>query len=300
MGQSDVLDPERTERRIRNLEREIAQRARANPQRGHGRVFAGGRPPQVSGLALLSSAPNTIAIEWNPVAVSDLLYYEVQVAKDAQFTVDVETLVAGGTTTYSYAADNSSTLQLTPYYLRVRAVNQQGNPGEWSARLNSTSGQVASADFTRGAAGEIYQYVKSSSFSVLNGDGETETYGPVTIDVFDEYSVVQPAVIFEYNFSSDWVGAGDCNMTWEFLRRPVGGGSDTVIDSVTVDSHSTIPTSGGGVARAVSPTFISYDAPGTGEWEYRIRVTVGLSGGNSLTFFGVDLTMEFIQSKRVL
>ncbi len=170
---------------------------------------------------------------------------------------------------------------------------------QFSAELSVVVAGVNTADLVPGAATTLHTFVKSSGFATLDTNTETETYGPVTIDVPDADTIVDPRVIFEFDFSSAWGASSTTNrLLIELLRRPFGGG-DTVIDDAPIDFKSTVPTAGGGTARTTVPSFTSFNQPGAGVWDYRLRLTTLIAGsGAALSITGVDLNMEFWASKR--
>jgi hypothetical protein len=287
------------DRRLRELEYAIEElRSSANPAsssvyRGAALSRAGGTPAAPTGVELLSATPGAITVGWNAPLQRDIVRFDVQISTSSVFIGDARTFaVSSSSESFTYTTEDPE----ATYYIRVRTVGSQ-RASEWSAVVNSTTGAVTTAHFEAGAATEIYEYTKSSSFTNLNTNNETETYGPVTVDVYDDTSVVEPAIIFEFDYSSNYSGANNCRVKFDFLRRP-SGGSDTTVDTVTVDFKSVVPSSGGGTARAVAPVFTAFDAPGAGLFEYRIKVTTEIGAGNTLSFQGVDLIMEFVQSKR--
>jgi hypothetical protein len=288
------------ERRVRELERRIEGLAPSNPYASRSSVLStNGVPVAPSGLSLANThAPGTIGITWNPVRASDVLYYEIQVAEDASFRVNPETFRETDPS-FVFERGNSSIFEASKtFYLRVRSVNKAGRASGWSATLNSETGKVFSADIEPGATGEIYSFLKTSSFATLNTNNETEAYGPVVIDVFDATSVVEPRVIFEFDYASDWSGSDICRAIFTLEYRTSGSGGYSTVDSVTVDFKSTIPSLGGGTARAVAPIFTSFHQPGAGLWDYRVSIETEVTGGNAISITGVDLLMEFVQSKR--
>lgn len=288
---------------------EIDRRALANPgvDAKSTSVRSGdATPPRVSGISpsTVFTQPGTFTVKWNAAAINDLQRYEVQISTTADFTQDV---VTDSTRNLHYTWNEGDVD--TTYYLRVRAVNTKGNAGPWSSRISSATGKVATATIVVNAASEIDSFTQSTGFSQLQGTGSvtTETYGPVEISVFDDNSVVDPVIVFEVDYRSDYYAIGTNQLFVELLRRPAGGTSDTVIDDVTTDFKSTIPNIAGvptgNTARTTVDVGATKDQPGEGDFEYRIRLTITSSGGstggnNDLWIRGIDLNMEFTQSKR--
>jgi len=100
-------------------------------------------PSTPTGLAITSGI-DAIWLEWNPVAVSDLAFYEIyENASNA-------TPLAGTAATYTSAATIFARNGLGSGVLRyywVRAVDTSGNKSGWSARVNATT-----SGLTTGAA----------------------------------------------------------------------------------------------------------------------------------------------------
>jgi hypothetical protein len=278
------------------LMREIERRALANPDvdATESTRSAGGTPPAVTGIQKVTR-PGTLTVSWSRVPITDLRNYEVLIATNATFTSGVVTRSTRELQFTWEEGDDTST-----YYIKVRAINTANNPGAYSATVNTANGKVTTSNIDPNAASEIHAFTKTAGFTTLDTDTETETYGPVSIDVFDADSVVEPRVIFQVDFSSTWVAASTTNrLTIELLRRPEGGG-DTVIDTAVTDFKSDLPGAAtGGVVRLTLPTFTSFDQPGAGTFEYRMRLTLSIDAlGSALSVVGIDLNMEFVQSKR--
>lgn len=300
MSLESTIDDVALEFRLRELEAgqdvldsKIDTKAAANPN-ASAAAQVGGTPPKPSGLSLVSNV-GSITISWNSVQIQDLLYYEIQVSTDPLFGSGVTTFKQGNTRfTYTEGSADST------YFFRVRAVNLDRNPGPWSALLNGTSGKVGTNDLEVNAASAIATFSKSSGFTLLDVDGESEVYGPLVVDVVDDDSVVEPRIRFEINFSSGWNSSSIYNyLDMELLRRPFGGGVEEAVDSSTVDFKSTIPTDDPlDFSAGLLSTFATFDQPGKGKWEYRLRITIHTSVNALLHFQGIHLLMEFVQKKR--
>jgi len=132
----------------------INLRALSNPGVGVDQTQrAGGRPPAVQGLTLgQSSSAGSIKIRWSPVPIADLRRYEVEVARNPDFTEPVEG--SPFTTTRTEFEFTEGTPEEMFFFFRVRAVNQAGTAGGFSGILDSTTGRVGSADLFPGAATE--------------------------------------------------------------------------------------------------------------------------------------------------
>jgi hypothetical protein len=279
---------------LRRLQQEQDRNARANSGASLNDLsLAGGTPPMVTGLTLVSNIGG-IHVSWTGSTITDLKTYQIQISTNAVFTSDVVTKETRET---EYRWDEGTSG--VTYYIRVRTENVPGNTGPWGARVNTTTGTVATADINVNAASEIHSFTKSSGFTLLNASAANEAYGPLSIDVFDNDSVVTPMLVFEFDYSATWNAAGSNYITFELFRRASGATTwGAAINSARIDVKSSIPSAGGGTARTTSPMFTNFDQPGAGVWEYQIKVTLTIAGTNALSFQGVDLDMEFIQSKR--
>jgi hypothetical protein len=264
---------------------------------------AGGTPPMVTGLTLLSNV-GSIHVKWGRSTITDLKTYELQIATNGDFT---EAVITKSTRELEYLWEEGD--DDTAYYMRVRAVNIAGNPSPWSARLNTSTGLVNTAlidvDATTQVARFVYGDDGGETFAKLDTNGESEDYGNLTIDIFDDDAVVSPTIVFEYDYAADYrTVSATMNITFELYRRVKDTPPWVQVNSATVDIKSSIPNIGGSrtvgdTARAVVPSFVNFDEPGQGEWDYMIRVTVNFTGANNyIEFTGVLLEMEWWQSKR--
>lgn len=267
---------------------EIINRVNLQAEDSGSQVRTGGAPPAVSGLTLVS-ASGSIVVRWNASSAQDVVQYEVQFATEPWFPSPVTKATAG--TTFEWSEGVAGQI----YYVRVRAVNRSGTPGPYDLVVNTASGFVQSTNLALGAATAVHTFVKASGFTALTGAGTTtETYGPVYLTTIDGNAVILPFVIFSYLFSSTAGADNTLFLTFELLRRQLGG-SDSVIDSAVLE----ITTSMGTTTSMISPSFTTFDVPpSAGTWEYRVRVTLTDTGAGSIAFQGSKLIMEFVQLKR--
>jgi hypothetical protein len=295
------LDPFSAVISERQLARTQDRLALANKDTGLNSLsHAGGTPPIVTGTELVSNVGN-IHVKWVRSTITDLKFYQIQIATNSDFTQNVITKNWQDT---EYIWEEGS--EDETYYIRVRAVNTANNAGPWSARVNSLTGKVYTAiidvDATTNVVRFVYGDDPGENFSVLNSNGATEDYGNLTIDVFDDDSVVSPSVIFTFDYASNYVAAtSTMNFTVSMYRREQGDILwGAAINSAQQDLKSTIGNVGtADYARAQVPTFVNFDEPGQGIWEYKINVTVNFTGGsNAIYFQGNYLEMEFWQTKR--
>jgi len=111
--------------------------------------------PRVSGLSLVPE-PGVIIVQFNPVALDTLRFYEIQVSTDINFP-------GGETDSVFNTTDTQFTLAgfdpLTTFYVRVRAIAQTevGGTlqGQFSTVLNTQTGQVNTDDLADGAVTSV-------------------------------------------------------------------------------------------------------------------------------------------------
>jgi hypothetical protein len=272
-----------------------------------------GNMPQVTGLSV-DQGVGALRIMFDPVAISDLRQYEVQIDNSRSFSSPIVLTTSGTSLVHNPGTDVGT----TTYYVRVRAVSISRGTGPWTSTIDQTPGQAGADDLATNSvttvkilegaittsrvdiAGttELATFTKSSGFTLLSAAGTaTEVYGPVEVTIFDGDSIIIPNLIFELDYDSSFAdSAGSNNLTADLLRRPAGG-MDSTIDSARTDFKSTIPTLAG-TARTVLAAFSEFDAPGPGDFEYRFKITVASTSTNTLTIQGVNLTLQFLQYKR--
>ncbi len=142
----EVEDNLELENRLRRMEVAIAALQPANQDatatsRGSAAV------PQVTGLSLDGTIPGGFTVKWNATTIPDLRKYQVQFATDLAFTEDLQTFTAA---TISFPFTTAVGTD-TSYFCRVRAQNQAGQTGDYSATLNTSTGTVATEDLEDGA-----------------------------------------------------------------------------------------------------------------------------------------------------
>ena len=94
-------------------------------------------PPSVPAMAAATEIAES-SIRWNWTAATDnvaVTNYDLQVAKDAAFTVDVVTVPLGNVLTYNHTSLDDG----TTYYARVRAKDAAGNASAYSSSVNATT-----------------------------------------------------------------------------------------------------------------------------------------------------------------
>lgn len=295
------------ERRFRRIEEEL-HRLRNTVNQPSAGSFSRSRvaPPRVTGLSLDNAVVGGLAAKWNAVPNPDIVRYRVEVSTSQSFSSDTTTVLKISPSDEPNVVFGEAVANTT-HYVRVRAETSREN-GAWSSTLNTTTGIASTADIDAAATTQLATFTKSSGFTELDTDGETETYGPLTIEV-DAQGIVVPFIIFQFDYDSKWNDDGignppvENNVVVEFLRR-LEGGADTVIESAQIDFKSTVPSVSTQTARMTAPAFASPDEPGEGTFEYRIRVTVNIdttgqtTPNANLSFQGVNLKMRFFEYKR--
>lgn len=224
-----------------------------------------------------------------PVDVAEWVYSYAHATEDIPLTADPDSVLRD--LRFEVVFRDSTGRESTPALINV----------EWTLRLTAT------ADIDVAGTKEFSSFTKSSAFTLLQTHNATETYGPATMSVFDENSVVRALIRINFDllavFEFHDPPYAENKVLFEVLRRPVAG-ADSVLDSFRYDMHVTYPTVGNR-ARISIPSFAVNDTPGEGTFEYRVRVTLTIvAGGTSipitptLQFQGSLLNLEAEQSKR--
>jgi len=303
-----MMDEAELDRRLQVLQAQIDLRALANPNADTtARFSTSATPPSPTGLTLVPTVAG-IVVEWQPVQILDLATYELQIDEVIEFSNP--TTVSWTTTRFPF----TNAVAGRTYFIRVRSVNIAGNASLFSAILNTKSGFVTTSTIGVQAASEISRFLKASGFSKIaagankdTGTVLTETYGPITLTIFDGAVVVDPRVITQCDLKTIQGGEGEFSqLTFDFLRRPAGSGenSDVVVDTGTSRFNSPLPNDNSPfnyslVTKLVLPGFTTFDIPGTGQWEYRAKLTASASGAAaSIQFQVTKLLMEMHQNKR--
>lgn len=280
---------------LNRIDKRIANIGVSNLNYSLGRVVS--QAPQVTGLRLVPNL-NTITVEWNPIPVRNLDFYEIQVS--ASPTWALPTVHRQRSIKYTYQEGDPG----ETYYVRVRAKPIDGRYGEWSGTLNTETGVATVTHLQKGAA-----TAPTDSYFDLSGgpldpyqtygagnNSVTATYGGTSI--LSKGGTVLPFIIFKYKVASDWNAAAprpqnEAKTEIDVLRS--GPRGEVVVDSVTVSSYSNFGTYNVGapqnsiVARVPNLALGSPDDPGAGRWRYRVRLTVyGDSSGANPSYIRVD------------
>lgn len=152
-------DPER-ELRFRRIEEELDARALANNQTAQSALKRDKTAtPQVSGVSLDNSVVGGLGVKWAAVDIPDVKKYQLQYSLDNNF------LDATNVTVYNthYNLPDASPEQT--YYVRVRAFNSSGAPGNWSNTLNAQTGQASVSNLADGSASSIIVRTKTQGFT---------------------------------------------------------------------------------------------------------------------------------------
>jgi hypothetical protein len=255
---------------------------------------------QMSRTAVANVDDQTVAgaitVRWNAAPAADLSHYNVEVSESSGFT---------GSTTYRTTGtrfEYTDGVQGTTYFIRVSTINKDGTASDPTPTLNSTTGQVGTAALEVGAASSVSRFAKSTGFTkmvAVDVPGDTQVFGPVFVEVARDDSVVLPLVVTEVDLHSNWTGVSYQYVLMELLRRRSGESNDTVIDSVQPDFKSDLPgVALPATARVVLAAFTTFDTPGAGDVEYRVRLTA--VKGDPLADLELtvnNITVEMVQLK---
>jgi len=146
----EAEDPE-LELRLRRIEAELERRSGSDDEAFSDSTQRVTNIPQVSGLRVKGSTPGSVTVEWNQVRVSDLRRYELDLAEDFAFNTNKQTFNLASTEYQISTVSISGGSGNIAIYVRVRAKNRAGNTGNYSAVLNTLTGQVQTSDIDDGA-----------------------------------------------------------------------------------------------------------------------------------------------------
>lgn len=147
----EVTNDLELELRLRRIEGEIDKRPVSSDFADSDAVQRVDTIPQVTGLRVKGKTAGAVTVAWNQVRISDLRRYELTIAEDLAFSINVQTFnVAGTEFQFSTVAEEGGGGDTT-IFAKVRARNRAGTPGPFSAVLNTETGQAQSADIADGA-----------------------------------------------------------------------------------------------------------------------------------------------------
>lgn len=256
-----------------------------------------GSVPTVSGVSITAQVQG-IKVTWNDVSIRDLLRYDVQVSNNNTFTGTAD---ASDHSTENYSEtfrvrDNQKTLpaldaDVTLYYVRVRAVNTANNRGAYSnVASTSVAGAIGTTDITNAAVSSVSTASDTDTETLNNSNGGSIDTDDVTILGADANTIVIISLTVSFDFASFWNSSSSVNNLDLILQRSATGvGSYTDIQTITLDFKSTLPTDisawGGGTPADTADNIIAAsfapDQPGSGGWDYRLRMTTNTDGGGS-------------------
>lgn len=253
----------------------IARAAVANPTF---RVTerAGGVPPRPTGLTKVEG-PGTITVAWQQVSIADLLYYEVQVSTDSSFVASVFTDQAGASGRYTYQGG----LAGTTYFLRVRTVNGDGNASEWSATINSQTGQVTAAGINVTSLGAITTNLGSVE---LDAQGNIRA-GQTAFNIGTGFFLGFSGGVFKFSIGDP----GGAYMAWDGATLTISGAilNQTISSAYTVTLSPTGNFSGvRALGTHVLGTRLATPAGGTAPYTYLWSIISSSDGAGSIYLTG--------------
>ena len=134
------------ELRLRRMEAKIDQLAGSSDLGTSDQTQRVSTIPLVTGLRVKGKTPGATTLAWNQLRLSNLRRYELQIAENLAFTTNAQTFnVAGTEFTFSTLEEEGGGGGST-IYARVRARTTDGNVGQYSAVLNTTTGQAQTTD----------------------------------------------------------------------------------------------------------------------------------------------------------
>jgi hypothetical protein len=253
---------------------------------------------------------NNITLRWDPIGITNVEYYEIQIADNQAF--DLPKTHRQRNLQFTYEEGDPD----TEYYARVRVKPINKPYGAWSGTLSTTTGIATYTHLEQGAATNVTDnYFDLSGEAALDPYADngmaaglwtsTGYYGGTTIRCYG--GTVLPYIVFQYSVASTWVLAAaphrEAKVDIEVLRR--GDTGEVGVDDVTIGSYSTVGTYNAAVpansvtARVPSLGLASPDDPGFGVWRYRVKLDVtGDSQGANPSYIRVQplwLNVEIVE-----
>lgn len=262
-------------RRIDALEKRIAALAPAN-RITSATNRAGGVPPKPTDLSVILT-PGLAHLTWTGSRSSDLLTYLVEVSLSPDF-VGVEEYEESSTR-FIY----SNGVEGLTYYARVFALNGARARSDASGTVTFVIGASSGSSVTSTQVA-ISRFVNSAGpFTTLNTNNESQTFGPCTFSLNTAASRVKPIIVLEgrHQFIQVNNPADNCYLLIELLRRPVGGATDTIVK--TQRHFWSVDLTDQDVPIGI-PVGSPFETPGSGNFEYRLRLTTREAGTNEINF----------------
>jgi hypothetical protein len=271
-----------------------------------------GIAPQVTGLALEQS-PGAIEASWDAAPIGDLKRYEIHVSTSAAF---VEPLLrTTNATQFTYEEGTAS----TDYYVRVRAVNNGNQAGDWSLTETAQPGAVTAADIADGSITAI----KLASNAVTNAkmdDNAVNTNELVNSAVTTAKLATEAVNIEDLTYTSGTtVNSGTTELQWatenitsEGFEIKIEFGMTFVFNGGATDGSWTIRlregTGGGGTALYTQTGVVSDSGalgvrtffakiattPGTGSRTYEATIQ-RISGDRDITVANRTIHLQEIK-----
>lgn len=191
-------------------------------------------PGQVTGVTSVPSR-DSITYTWDASPEEDLATYEAQIATDTGFTTNLVTFKTGTAAALQAGGLNPS----TTYYFRVRAVDNGGLNGTYSATdTETTLGEVTLSDLD----GVSIDYLQSRGLNlVANGSGfllsnynfSTATFDPterpegasgsfvydtINSNETDEFIVIDPERKYRLSFYAKQLAAGEQGHLYSYIK----------------------------------------------------------------------------------
>lgn len=292
-----------------DLDAKIQSVAAANPFIGD--ASAGSIP---TGLRLIPGL-SSVTVEWSPVSVRNLLYYEVQFSRSSSFSSGVFSKL---TTETRYTLQEATTNET--WYVRVRSIAQGPTESGWSATLNTLSGLATFANLLDGAVSNpvIYQqtvfdppdiwvndtpsqtpYMEATFAPKLSDEGE---WGEADITTID--GIVLPFATLEYDYSAFYFvglpGGPDPPESYvSLLRDGALLGSEQRIDVQAPVLASSPFFRYEGVLTASSLS-ARPDTPGVGTFRYsfKVRLAIPATANGQVIFRPRRLTLTLLELRR--
>lgn len=166
MGLTGRTENATTDARMRDIEAEVRDiRDSLNRQTGPQR-WGRGPTPQVERV-VVTRTDEALRIDWDAVTMPDLRYYEIQIARRANFGTAVN--IRTSNTHHTWTSGHGFTGFY--FYVRTRAVSNDRRAGPWSPKIESASADTSTVFPSSG----VLKLPKRTNAIVVSGNATTIT-----------------------------------------------------------------------------------------------------------------------------
>tara|TARA_R110000751_G_scaffold5489_3_gene24998 strand:+ start:3200 stop:4543 length:1344 start_codon:yes stop_codon:yes gene_type:complete len=118
---------------------------------GSGETRRSATVPNVTGLRVSGKTPGTVTLTWNAVRITNFRKYELLIAEDLAFTVNKQSFDLAALTKQISTIATEGASGNKDVFAKIRAYSSSGNVGNFSAPLNTATGQAETGDIADSA-----------------------------------------------------------------------------------------------------------------------------------------------------